>query len=136
MCLTFSATSTTGSYLGYASLVSRVNIFSERCCTVALSWVIPSFVAISRFSISTFILVVIFLFSSLLQDMSIYNFLKTFFFYRIWFGILTCNVQICHYDKINLPFSENSELRTKFLQCGATPGDLSYLSGSFWTYTC
>ena len=54
----FSATSTTG----WASLVSRVDIFSERYCTVALSWMIPSLVALCRLSTSTLISLLIFLF--------------------------------------------------------------------------
>ena len=62
MCLTFSTTSTTGYSIGWASLESSVNIFPDRCCTVALIWVNPSLVALSRFSPSTFILFVIFLF--------------------------------------------------------------------------
>ena len=62
MCLTFSVTLKTGSSVVWASLVSRVNISSDRCCTVALSWYILSLVTFPIFSTSTFISLVICLF--------------------------------------------------------------------------
>ena len=96
------------------SLVSRVNILSDICCTVDLSWHIPFLVTFSTFSL----VICLFTYPELfickyaqlllnLQDMSIWNHIQLFWCIFLTKFIWSLNLQYSYFhdDKLNLLFS-------------------------------
>ena len=107
------------------------NIFSDKCCTVAVSWWIPSLVKFSNFSTSTFFIsnllvpvprvIKMQICTASFKSTIYWNFesfttLGCFFSGKIWLSLYNCNVPDFQDDKLNPPFSEASELRKKFHQ--------------------